>query len=190
MKLRELLGPPPLLRSEKHKFYNEVLARLTQCLQPRDWMEQILVQNLADCTWEMARYTRHKALTMERGFNDDADFPAHDALARELAAARRRRADAYEVLEEQDPVALELDYAQALKVSMDNHEGVEKLLNAAMARRNDVLKQLDRYRNGLAQPLRQASDEMIAGEYAAVESSAPEIEAPLLALEEQEEEDE
>ena len=55
MKLRELLGPPPLLRSEKHKFYNEVLARLTQCLQPRDWMEQNLVQNLADCTWEMAR---------------------------------------------------------------------------------------------------------------------------------------
>ena len=126
---------------------------------------------------------------MERGFNDDADFPAHDALARELAAARRRRADAYEVLEEQDPVALELDYAQALKVSMDNHEGVEKLLNTAMARRNDVLKQLDRYRNGLAQPLRQASDEMIAGEFAAVESSAPEIDAPLLALEEQEEEE-
>ena len=72
---------------------------------------------------------------MERGFNDDRRLPAHDALARELAAARRRRADAYEVLEEQDSVALELDYAQALKVSMDNHEGVEKLLNTAMARR-------------------------------------------------------
>ena len=37
--------------------------------------EEPSFQNLADCTWEMARYTRHKALTMERGFNDDADFP-------------------------------------------------------------------------------------------------------------------
>ena len=53
------------------------------------------------------------------------------------------------------------------------------------------LKQLDRYRNGLAQPLRQASDEMICPvNLPPLNSSAPEIDAPLLALEEQEEEDE
>jgi hypothetical protein len=38
------------------------------------------------------------------------------------------------------------------------------LLNAATARRDDVLEQLDRYRDGLGRYLRAVSDEIIDGE--------------------------
>jgi hypothetical protein len=35
------------------------MGRLIHGLAPRDFMEQLLVKELTDCTWGMARYTRH-----------------------------------------------------------------------------------------------------------------------------------
>jgi len=48
--LRDLLGPPPVLSSEDDLAHNEMVARLAQALAPRDFVEQLLVRELADCT--------------------------------------------------------------------------------------------------------------------------------------------
>ena len=44
----------------------------------------------------------------------------------------------------------EFDHADALERGIDYAERLDKLLNAATARRDDVLRQLERYRDGLS----------------------------------------
>src|SRR6516164_2410090 len=80
--LRELLGPPPVLGSEDDRAYDAIMGGVTQSLAPRDFVEQLLVKEVADCFWEVRRYTRQKTLTMERGFREHIRFPAHEDLDR------------------------------------------------------------------------------------------------------------
>ena len=44
----------------------------------------------------------------------------------------------------------EFDHADALERGIEYAERLDKLLNAATARRDDVLRQLERYRDGLS----------------------------------------
>jgi hypothetical protein len=64
--LKELLGPPPVLSSEDPKGYDEMMARLMECLWPNDFLEKLLIKQIVDSSWEIVRYTRHKTLGIER----------------------------------------------------------------------------------------------------------------------------
>ena len=66
VELKKLFGPPPVLSSEDPKAYYAMWARILESLKPRDFIEQMLSKDLADATWEMKRYSRHKALVIER----------------------------------------------------------------------------------------------------------------------------
>jgi hypothetical protein len=196
--LRELLGPPPVLGSEDDGAYDGLVDRLAQALAPRDFVEQLLVRELADCTWEMARYRRQKTLTMERGFDEYAEFPAYEALE-ELSAEEgdgttlaqeddaTTLADAAEeaqCIEQPDAIDFELDHARALQRALGYHERLDKLLITATNRRDDVLGALERYRIGLGHWSRQVSDTIIAADR--VEAEPKQIAAaPLVPSDEQ-----
>src|SRR5262245_15843733 len=64
-KLKKLLGPPPVLSSESLDDYNAVFSRLMEAMKPEDFVLAMLVADLADSTWEMRRYKRHKVLLAE-----------------------------------------------------------------------------------------------------------------------------
>jgi hypothetical protein len=161
--LRELVGPPPVLGSEDDRAYDAIMGRLTQALAPRDFLEQLMVKEVADCFWEVTRYTRQKMLTMERGFRDYIKFPAHD----DLDAYRAQQAGETVVDKEGRPVgpiaepdarALELDHARALRWVIETHERFNKLLIMTVGRRSELLGALERHRIGLGQWLREATD--------------------------------
>jgi hypothetical protein len=192
--LRELLSPPPVLGSEDDRAYGEIVGRLTQALAPRDFFEQLLVRELADCTWEMARYRRQKTLTMERGFDEDMEFPAHEALdeLEEPSAEEGDEttlADAVEeaqCVEQPDAIDFELDHARALRRALIYHERLDRLLITTSNRRDEVLGVLERYRIGLGQWSREVSDRIIAAEPVVVEAEPKQIAAaPLVPSDEQ-----
>jgi hypothetical protein len=136
---------------------------------------------LADCTWEMARYTRHKTLAMERGFREHLRFPGQDALAKKLAEQDREPHGVRDgSLDEADAMAVELDHARALEATLGYHERVDKLLVTATARRNNVLDQIERYRDRLGLRLRQVSDTIIEAESFAAEAQPEQVAAPLV----------
>jgi hypothetical protein len=154
--LRELVGPPPVLGSEDDRAYDAIMGRLTQALAPRDFLEQLMLKELADCFWEVTRYMRQKMLTMERGFREYIRFPAHD----DLDAYRAQQAGETVVdkegrpvgpIEEPDARALELDHARALRWVIETHERFNKLLVMTVGRRSEVLGSIERYRIGLGQ---------------------------------------
>ena len=173
----QLFGPPPVLSSESIEAYELMMARLLECFAPQDFMEQLLVKEIADSTWEATRVMRHKTLVMERRVRDRL---GHQEARRKLAAqpkdapsdpkaAKWKPATPEDILDglvaEVDaillPPATELAHARALELGMDYHESLDKALITALARRDKALEQLERYRDGLGAQLRQASDKII-----------------------------
>jgi hypothetical protein len=68
--IKEVWGPPPVPSTEDAKAYDRILLNLVECIVPANFMEQMLIKETADSTWEQVRYTRHKPLVMERRFRN------------------------------------------------------------------------------------------------------------------------
>jgi hypothetical protein len=186
--LKELLGPPPVLSTESTEAFYRIMEEFLECFQPGDFMERALVKDLTCHTWDIVRLNRHKTLVMERKYRQRLKYQAQrtrimaqrkEAIAGNLGAGAVKPANELErVLDLEDLVegsvenidqilnrpAEELDHAHALERAIEYFERLDKLLNAAIARRNDVLDQLERYRDGLGQHLRRVSDQIIDGE--------------------------
>lgn len=188
--LRQLFGPPPVLRSESMQSYDEIMTRLMEGFAPRNFIQQIYIKELADCTWEMARYTRHKTLTMEARFQQRLEFQAQrqTAAAQSNGQAREAATTPDDVLDglvkEIDDMLLkpaaEIGHVRALEVVLVKLERINKLLNAARARRNNILEQIEAYKAGLGQRLRRISDKIIATESAAVATQPKQVAEPLV----------
>src|SRR5205814_1034314 len=56
-----MLGPPPLLRGEDERAYDDLLASLTGHLKPSDPLEEMWLREIIDLTWEHMRWRRQLA---------------------------------------------------------------------------------------------------------------------------------
>ena len=193
--LRQLFGPPPVLRSESMQSYDEIMTRLMEGFAPGNFIQQIYIKELADCTWEMARYTRYKTLTMEARFQQRLEFQAQrqTAAAQSNGQAREAATTPDDVLDglvkEIDDMlakpAAEIGHVRALEVVLVKLERINKLLNAARARRNNILEQIEAYKAGLGQRLRRISDKIIATGPDAVAAQPKQVAEPLVPPREQ-----
>ncbi len=155
--IRQMCGPPPVLSTESVKAYDQMLLRTIQCLRPRDFMERMFIKHLTDCNWEIIRYTRHKALHLDRKHRQLRENRSRHA---KKAAHGLQAADAVLSL-----CPTESDLADALEQGIDYAERLDKLLNLAIARRDDVLRQMELYREGLGRDYRHAADDIIMHGY-------------------------
>jgi hypothetical protein len=73
-KWRKQFGPPPVLSTESIEAYNEMMSQLVAVFAPQNFLEQSFVKDLTDATWEVKRYTRYKALVIERKFRQRLEF--------------------------------------------------------------------------------------------------------------------
>jgi hypothetical protein len=189
--LLQLFGPPPVLRSEDIRSYREIMARFLEKFAPRDFMGQLLVKELTDSEWDVMRYSRHKTLLMERRFRDRLEFQAQRGKAAAPAEQPaepngRLSADPEDVLEglvaEVDAILLEpaaaRDHLRALQVGLVCYEHLDKLLAAAISRRDNVFERIERYRDGLGRPLRQVSDQIIEAQCTLLDAQPEQVAAP------------
>jgi hypothetical protein len=63
--VRDLLGPAPVLSTEDARRYERILNSSAQCVQPRDFIEWMLVRDLTDERWEIERLRRFKHQLVE-----------------------------------------------------------------------------------------------------------------------------
>ena len=54
-------GPPPLITGEDADAYEQILARVSSQVAPKDFIEEVLLIDIVDLTWEIARLRRLKA---------------------------------------------------------------------------------------------------------------------------------
>ena len=190
--LARLFGPAPVHSTEDSKAYEEIMRRLMECFRPQDFMEQMLVDDVVNASWEMRRLKRHMTLAIERKFRKLLEFQANrvkeSALNKAKFAAARKGdppVDPEDVLEsvvkDVDAIlhrpAEELDHARALEAAMQYYEWLNKRYMAAMATRNEALVQLERYREGLGHLLRRVSDEIVDAEFTDAELQPKQVAA-------------
>jgi hypothetical protein len=177
--LVELFGPAPVLPSESFQDYQQIMRLFLQGFTPRNLLEQMFIIELTNCTWEMARYTRHKTLLMQR------------RLLQRLAYQEQRRIDAAQreegqdkslpepptcpddlldqVIEEIDAILLrsdeDINHLRALEVAFLYYERIDRLLASATARRDNTLDRIERYKDKFGQHLRRVSNQAIQGAF-------------------------
>jgi hypothetical protein len=162
--LRELktLFGRPVLTSENREAYDRMLLGLIESIDPRDHLERLWVKDIATYTWEIHRWTRHMALVPERKFQQHREQRAQHIKA----AAQNKQAQIHKLsvenkdcdsadlvraaLEKADAIlqqsATEFDHADAHERGIEYIERLDKLRNAAVAKRENALDQLVRYR--------------------------------------------
>jgi hypothetical protein len=106
---------------------------------------------------------------------DSADVPPTQRML-ELDAAIDDKIKQINEKIDQNPE--EADHALALQTGINSFKMLDQLYGVAMKRRNDALAQIDEYRQGLGQHLRQVSDKIINGECHETNQEAPSIAGP------------
>src|SRR6478672_10254642 len=170
-RLERLCGRFPVLSSENRQDYEELLISLLEAYWPRNFLGERLIKYLADEEWEVARYKRHKIFLIERRFQASLAFQANrEKATQEDKAAPAKRLDAQPpcpstlpeealggVIAQVDAMLLrpaqELDHARALEVGIVYFQHLDRLLNAAIARRNAILADIARCDYLFAPPL-------------------------------------
>src|SRR5262249_5218935 len=74
VELKNLFGPPPVLNSEDLTAYDAMFARILESMKAGNFIEQMFCKDLTDATWEMKRYSHHKALVIERQYREQQEL--------------------------------------------------------------------------------------------------------------------
>src|SRR5215472_738657 len=118
-------GPPPLLEGEDTQAYGDLLARVSAAIRPNDILEEIWLRDFLDLAWEALRWRRLKAALV------------NGAMSEGLIGSSVERA-----------------YARALAFRLEEVERIDRMIASAEARRNGVLREIERHRATLGQELR------------------------------------
>lgn len=172
--VRELLGPAPLTSTEDHAAYERMLGQLALAISPSDFIEWTAVKELADLSWEAARARRaiavrlalarkpaiHKVLETDRLGRGLAWTVDQDELWEDAAAIADGEADAeaefQATLAKLGLSERALDDAAYL-TAVDEVQKLQDLAEKASARRDAILRQLERRRDAAAERARKAA---------------------------------
>ena len=103
--LMKLFGRPPVLSNENAEAYYAVLQHMLDSRPVKDFVVRMYCKDIADCSWEMIRYSRHKVLVVDLEIleqQDEADEEAGETEQVEEPAQESGQAD--EPGEEDAPV--------------------------------------------------------------------------------------
>jgi hypothetical protein len=175
-----LLGPPPLIKGENARSYDELLARICETLQPSDSLEEIWIRDVVDLVWETFRLRRMKASLMTDAtrceIGDTLGKAYSDAreVAQNWAAGNAAAAKSVEAALVSVGSSMDIVIARAMSLKVEKMERLDRMLVSAEARRSAALRELDCHRAPLAQKLRRS---IARAEHAEIEVDAPPIAA-------------
>jgi hypothetical protein len=190
-----LFGLPLLLEGEDPEAYDRLFARINVAIQPSDFIEEIWITDIADLTWEILRLRRQKTSIMnERIQSEIENFiqnrirrrePEVDSIGSFWTTKRNSRAASKLVKgwTAQDPAAIrrveklmaaanistDTVSGRALEAKLNTVERIERLIAVKEARRNAVLREIDRHRDFVAGMLQNGVREIEDAEFTAIE---------------------
>ena len=173
----DFFGPPALTADEKASSYNALLARLSAEVGPSDIPEQILLREVADNMWDVARVRRLK-VRLQEGAAEEGLRLILVGLGIDIAgplAARWAARDADAVAAVDATLAkagLDMGHimASALFVRLDHIKQLDRLEGEAVARRTQAIREIVRHRAQFAEELQRAA---LAADEAAARDGGP-----------------
>ena len=166
------IAPTPLLRGEEKADYAEVAMRLVNAAKPRDAIEEFLIRDALDLTWEILRLRRAKTGILKASMNTGVEGvleavscdprrvyrPAQELSSRWMAGDKSARKEVEAAL---NRAQLSIDdvTAKTLEHKLVTFERLDRMLASVEARRNNALRVIDRHRSAFGAGVRQAIDE-------------------------------
>jgi hypothetical protein len=168
-------GPPPVIEGEDTATYDELLTRISGAIKPADILEDIWVRDLADCVWIMLRYRRLQAslitATAHNGLWSALEPLAVEGLSELVQEWTRRRSSAIKQVDQllsSADLSMDAVLAHTLLHNLDSIERLDRMIVLAGARRDAILREIDRHRGTLGHALRRSIDQIEQGEYPAL----------------------
>ena len=156
--IRELLGPAPLLRWESPERYERVLAFMAQAVDPKDWIEWVWTKDLVDLGWEAARARRAQAIAVGLAYDkalahlmgaprDSLIGARHQARIARLSCGDPEELRAFRETLDGRGLTREAVGDTACLLAMDDTERLGEIIARCDARRDAVLRDMDRRRD-------------------------------------------
>ena len=181
----DFFGPPPLIAGEDPAAYAALRDRVAGVVRPQDILEDIWLRDVVDLTWEVFRLRRLKAHLLQAAAHEgvktvlsplvaDQAYYEKGSAARELSERWARREE--EAVEEVNAclaeagLTMDAVMAQTFAAKLDEIERVDRMIASAEARRNLVLREVERHRDTFAAILRRAAEQAEDAEF---EETAP-----------------
>jgi hypothetical protein len=173
------IAPAPLLPGEKEADYATVAERIVGAASPRDAIEEFLIRDVVDLTWEILRLRRVKAGIVRASIGGGVrqvlsdvghPFPEGATLSTKWAAgdeSARKKVDS--ILTKAGLTNDEVT-AQTLERKLDSFERLDRMLASAEARRNNALREIDRHRDVLGAGVRRSMGEIEDAEFRDVDN--------------------
>jgi hypothetical protein len=174
------IAPAPLLPGEKQADYAEVALRIVKGAQPRDAVEEFLTRDVIDLTWDILRLRRMKAGFLRaaagRGVHrilstiGYGDFRGIGRFVEEWAFGKDKTRREFDEILKKAGLTIDDVMAAAFAQGIDSFERFDRMLASAEARRNNALREIDRYRSALGAAVRQVIDDVEDAEFRDVET--------------------
>jgi hypothetical protein len=187
--VKSLLEEPLLLTGENRAAYDDLLAAVTEAVQPTDVLEQIWTNEAVEKQWEALRQRRIKtafiaACGQEALRNILETLLPHGLF--ESVVSRERAGDmafkytmgeksAIQEVEEllsQAKLPMDAVHAQAMALHIDTFERFDRLIWAAESRRDASLREIEYHRAPFGQSLRRAIAQVEAAEVRKIDPPA------------------
>ena len=174
-----VFGPPPLIPGEDEAVYDALFVQVCTAVKPRQFLEQMWVQDVLDHVWEVLRFRRLKAQLLDACAREGLTevlmpflgYPGAHDLAEKWAYGDP---DATKEVDRMFGGEIPMDAVMALTLSkkIEAIERIDRMIMNAEARRDKVLREIERHREALAEALRRTSEKIVEGEFKVVSENA------------------
>jgi hypothetical protein len=173
------VAPAPLLMGEQEADYVGIARRIVQASRPRDALEEFLLRDVIDLTWEILRLRRVKAGLIKGSMNLGVhkvliavgrSYPEADRFSHNWAAGDKRTRQEFDGILSKAGLTIEEVIARTFGAAIDTSEQVDRMSASAEARRNNALREIDRHRETVGAAARKAIDEVEDVEFRDVET--------------------
>jgi hypothetical protein len=184
---------PALLRSESPEEFAALLESFNQDIRPRGAVQSMYVFEVANLTWEIFRYRRVKAAVLDKAISQATvnllrpllfgpslnGLAMSDGPVRRLVHERSYSPEAEDrvngLMEEGgfDERAVE---TEALRLSLDEVERLDRLIASAESRRDKALRNIALHEKLFAERLQASSDRLLnANDVPSIDASTAEL---------------
>ena len=173
------IAPAPLLPGENETDYTAIAVRIVHASAPRDAIEEFLIRDMIDLTWEILRIRRVKAGILRASVGDGVSkvlagvgHPYHerDMLSHGWAAGDERARTKVEAILTKAGITIDEVMAKTLESKLDSYERLDRMLASLEARRNNALREIDRHRDALGGGVRRSIEEIEDAEFRDIET--------------------
>jgi hypothetical protein len=163
-----LLAPPPLIAGENAESYNDLLARISGTLQPADILEEIWVRDVVDLVWDAFRLRRLKAHLLKSAAHEGMakligpllDWNLTTQTSRRWAIGHEEAVKTVKTTLAAAGMDMNSVMARTLALKIHEVERIDRMTMAAEARRNAVLREIERHRANFARSLRRTVEDV------------------------------